>query len=54
MAKLKMKRRNFFIHDRLWEKLQAVADADGIGVSEVLRRAIVELIKREEAEKPTE
>lgn len=46
-----MSRRNFFIHDKLWDRLAAIAEEHGINVSEMLRRAVVEFIEREEKKK---
>jgi len=43
-----MIKRSMFIADALWERLRKVAERDGCGISELVRRAIVEWLGRNE------
>jgi len=43
-----MTRRNIFIADGIWSRLRSLAERDGTKVSELVRRAIIEFLKREE------
>lgn len=43
-----MTRRNVFIDDGVFKRLRAMADRDGLKVAELIRRAIIEFLKREE------
>jgi len=44
-----MTRRVVFIKDKIWDRLKILAERDGLHVSELIRRAIVEFLKKEEA-----
>jgi hypothetical protein len=43
-----MKRRNFFLPEKVWEQLQERAKARQVPVSEVLRQLLVEALKLNE------
>jgi predicted DNA-binding ribbon-helix-helix protein len=43
-----MTKRTVFIVDEIWKRLYAIAERDGIKVADLVRRAIVELLRREE------
>jgi len=43
-----MTRRNIFIDDRIWKRLKEYASVRGLKVSEVIRRAIIEFLERED------
>lgn len=42
-----MKRRHVFIDDGVWLKLIEIAKRDGVKIAEVIRRAIVEFLRKE-------
>lgn len=43
-----MKRRNFFLPERIWSELQARATARQVSISEVIRQLLVEAMKLDE------
>lgn len=43
-----MTKRTIFIEDKIWERLYRLAQRDGVKVADLVRRAIVELLRREE------
>jgi predicted transcriptional regulator len=45
-----MTRRNLFINDSIWQRLVELAEKSGASVSELIRRAIIEFLRREEGE----
>ena len=44
--KTDMRRRTMFISDAIWERVEKLAVVKGSGVSDLVRRAIVELLER--------
>ena len=43
-----MTRRTIFLDEGIWDRLLKIAQRDGTRVSELIRRAIVEWLRREE------
>jgi len=43
-----MKRKTIFIYPSIWARLENMANKDGLTASDIIRRAIAELLKREE------
>ena len=43
-----MIRRSIFVGEEIWSRLKNLSVRDGLGVSELIRRAIIEFLKREE------
>jgi len=43
-----MTRRNVFIADGVWERLRVLAEQKGMRIAELIRRAIIEFLEREE------
>jgi macrodomain Ter protein organizer (MatP/YcbG family) len=44
-----MVRKNIYVKQWVWDRLAAVAKEQGCNVSELIRRAIVEFLKKEES-----
>ena len=43
-----MKRKTLFIQPAMWERLEKLSARDGVSVSDLVRRAIVEFLRKEE------
>jgi len=43
-----MTRRTLWLDDGIWARLVALAKRDGLTVSDLIRRAIIELLRKEE------
>lgn len=43
-----MTKKTFFMDGAVWKRLLAIAKRDGTGVSELIRRAIIEFLRKEE------
>lgn len=43
-----MTRRTFFIADDIWKRLEIIALRDGLRISDLVRRAIAEWLRKEE------
>lgn len=43
-----MHRKNMYIAPEIWERLEKLAKRDGLTVSDLIRRAVVEFLKKEE------